>query len=148
MTSKPVALLLADLGVTKTHSRPQVSHDHPYAEAQVNTLKDRPNFPERFGRLEDARAFCQPCFGWYNTEHRHSGIGRLTPERVPDGQAPQVMEGRANTLQAAFDAPPDRFKGKKPPPIPLPEAVWINRPTEVPQKAEAERMASLPSLLS
>jgi putative transposase len=120
MTSKPVALLLADLGVTKTHSRPQVSHDHPYAEAQFKTLKYRPNFPERFGSLEDARAFCQPFFGWYNTEHRHSGIGMLTPAMVHDGRAPQVMEGRAKTLQAAFEAHPERFKGKKPAPLPLP----------------------------
>jgi putative transposase len=143
MTSKPVALLLADLGVTKTHSRPQVSHDHPYSEAQCKTRKYRPNFPERFGSLEDARAFCQPFFGWYNTAHRHSGIGMLTPARVHDGRASQVMEGRATTLQAAFEAHPERFKGKKPAPRSLPEAVWINRPMEVPQGAEAESMASL-----
>lgn len=143
MTSKPVALLLADLGVTKTHSRPQVSNDNPYSEAQFKTLKYRPNFPERFGSLEDARAFCQPFFCWYNTEHRHSGIGMLTPEMVHDERAPQVMEGRAKTLQAAFDAHPERFKGKKPAPIPLPEAVWINRPAKVPQGTEAESMASL-----
>jgi putative transposase len=143
MTSKPVALLLADLGVTKTHSRPQVSNDNPYSEAQFKTLKYRPNFPERFGSLEDARAFCQPFFGWYNTEHRHSGIGMLTPAMVHDGRAPQVVEGRAKTLQAAFEAHPERFKGKKPAPLSLPEAVWINRPLEVPQGAEAESMASL-----
>jgi putative transposase len=144
MTSKPVALLLADLGVTKTQSRPQVSHDNPSSEAQFKTRTDRPNVPERFGSLEDARAFCQPFFDWYNTEHRHSGIGMLTPEMVHAGRAPQVMEGRAKTLQAAFDAHPARFKGKKPAPIPLPEAVWINRPTKAPQGTEAESIASLP----
>jgi putative transposase len=132
MTSKPVALLLADLGVTKTHSRPQVSNDNPYSEAQFKTLKYRPNFPERFGSLEDARAFCQPFFGWYNTEHRHSGIGMLTPAMVHDGRAPQVMEGRAQTLQAAFEAHPERFKGKQPALLSLPEAVWINQPMKVP----------------
>lgn len=143
MTSKPVALLLADLGVTKTQSRPQGSNDHPYSEAQFKTLKYRPNFPERCGSLEDARAFCQPCFGWYNTEPRHSGLGRLTPAMGHDGRAPQVMEGRAKTLQAAFEAHPERFKGKQPAPLSLPEAVWMNRPLEVPQGAEAQSMASL-----
>jgi putative transposase len=80
MTSKPVALWLVDLGVTKTHRRPQVSHDHPYSDAPFKTLTYRPNFSERFGSLEDARAFCQPFFGWYNTAHRHACIGMLTPE--------------------------------------------------------------------
>jgi putative transposase len=143
MTSKPVALWLADLGVTKTHSRPQMSHDHPSSAAPFNTLKYRPHLPARCGRLEDARAFCQPCFGWYNTEPRHAGIGRLTPALVHDGRAPQVVEGRAKTLQVAFEAHPERFKGKKPAPLSWPEAVWMNRPLEVPQGAEAESMASL-----
>ena len=75
MASKPVALLLADLGVTKSHSRPHVSNDNPYSEAQFKTLKYRPDFPERFGALEDARAFCRGFFSWYNHDHRHSGIG-------------------------------------------------------------------------
>ena len=148
MTSKPVALLLADLGVTKTQSRPQVSHDHPYAQAPFKTLKYRPNFPERFGSLEDARAFCQPFCGWYNTAPRHSGIGMLPPAMVPDGRASPVMAGRATTLQAACEAHPERFKGQKPAPLSLPDAVWMNRPMEVPQGAEAERMASLPSSLN
>ena len=143
MTSKPVALLLADLGVTKTPSRPPVSHDHPYSEAQFNTLKYRPDFPERFGSLEDARAFCQPFFSWYNVAHRHAGIGMLTPAMVHAGRAPQVIEDRAKTLQAAFAAHPERFKGKTPAPLSLPEAVWINRPREVPHGAEAESMTSL-----
>jgi putative transposase len=148
MTSTPVALWLADLGVTKPHSRPPVSHDHPSSEAQVNTLTYRPNVPERFGRLEEARALCQPFFGWDNTEPRHSGIGMRTPAMVHDGRAPQVVEGRAKTLQAAFEAHPERFKGKKPAPLSWPEAVWIHRPLEVPQGAEAESMASLQSFLN
>ena len=83
MTSKPVALLLADLGVTKTHSRPHVSNDNPFSEAQFKTLKYRPAFPERFGSIQDARAFCHVFFPWYNTEHHHSGLGLLTPARRP-----------------------------------------------------------------
>jgi putative transposase len=142
MTSTPVALVLADLGVTKTHRRPQVSHDHPYAEAQFKTLTYRPNVPQRCGSLEGARALCQPCFGWYNREQRHSGIGMFTPARVHDGRAPQVMEGRAKTLQAACEAHPERFNGKKPAPLPLPGAVWINRPTGVSPATEAESVAS------
>ena len=131
MTSKPGALLFADLGVTKTHSRPQVSNDNPYSEAQFKTLTYRPDFPERFGSIEHAREFCQPCFYWYHTEHRHSGIGMLTPEMVHYGHAAQILEARANTLQAAFEVHPERFKGKKPKPAPLPGAAWINRPMEV-----------------
>jgi putative transposase len=141
MTSNPVALWLADLGVTKPHSRPQVSHDHPYAEAQFTPLKYRPDVPERFGRLEEARAVCQPFFSWSNTAPRHSGIGMLTPEMVHDGRAPPVMAARAQTLQAAFEAHPARFKGKKPAPAPLPRAVWMNQPVAGP---EAKSVASLP----
>ena len=133
MTSKPVALLLADLGVTKTHSRPQVSPEKPYAEAQFKTLKYRPDFPERLGSLEAARACCQPCFRWYHTAHQQAGLGMLTLEMVHDGRAPQVMAARAQTLQAAFDAHPERFKGKKPEPASLPKAVWINPPVAGPE---------------
>jgi putative transposase len=75
MTSKSVALLLADLGVTKSHSRPKVSNDNPYSESQVKTLKHHPTFPDRIGSIQDARSFCQGFFGWYNFEHRHSRIG-------------------------------------------------------------------------
>jgi putative transposase len=140
MTSTPVALWLADLGVTKTHSRPQVSHDHPYAEAQVKTLQYRPYCPERCGRRAEARALCQPFFRWDNTEHRHAGIGMLTPEMVDDGRTPQMMAARAHTWQAAFEAHPERFKGKKPEPTPLSRAVWMNQPVAGP---EAQSVASL-----
>jgi putative transposase len=128
MTSKPVAFLLADLGVTKTHSRPHTSDDNPYSEAQFKTLKYRPDFPERFGAIEDARSFCQDFFPWYNTEHRHTGIGLLTPEVVHYGVADEVRAARAAVLQAAYAAHPERFVRKMPVPPALPEAAWINKP--------------------
>ena len=130
MKSKAVALLLSDLGITKTHSRPHVSNDNPFSEAQFKTLKYRPEFPERFGSLEDSRAFCRPFFCWYNTEHRHSGIAFLTPQAVHYGRAPQILETRSATLDAAFKAHPERFKGRRPSPKSLPKAVWINPPSD------------------
>src|SRR5881394_1391376 len=102
MTSKPVAFLLADLGVTKTHSRPHVSNDNPYSEAQFKTLKYRPGFPDRFGSIQDARAFCQQFFSWYNAEHRHSGIGLLAPEVVHYGQAQDTYDARTQVLATAY----------------------------------------------
>lgn len=128
MKSKPVAFLLADLGVTKTHSRPHVSNDNPYSEAQFKTMKYRPEFPDRFGSIEDARAFCQAFFAWYNLEHRHSGIGLLTPEMVHYGRAEAVLASRQQTLSAAYQAHPERFVRAAPTPPELPQAVWINPP--------------------
>ena len=128
MTSKPVAFLLADLGVTKTHSRPHVSNDNPYSEAQFKTLKYRPGFPDRFGSIHDARAFCQQFFGWYNREHRHSGIAMMTPEAVHYGHADKLHQARAQVLAAAYAAHPERFVRRPPTPKPLPTAVWINPP--------------------
>jgi putative transposase len=130
MTSKPVAMLLADLGVTRSHSRPHVSNDNPYSESQFKTLKHHPTFPERFGCIQDTRAFCQRFFGWYNFEHRHSGIGLLTPADVHYGRADQVITARAAVLDAAYAAHPERFVGKQPQPPRLPEAVWINKPID------------------
>jgi putative transposase len=130
MTSKPVALLLADLGVTKSHSRPKVSNDNPYSESQFKTLKHHPTFPDRFGSLEDARAFCQGFFGWYNFQHRHAGIGLLTPADVHYGRAAQITVARAAVLDAAYAAHPERFVGKPPQPPRLPEVVWINKPLD------------------
>ena len=130
MTSKPVAMLLADLGVTKSHSRPHVSNDNPYSESQFKTLKHHPTFPERFGCIQDARAFCQRFFGWYNFEHRHSGIALLTPADVHYGRADQVITARATVLDDAFARHPERFVGKPPQPPRLPEAVWINKPLD------------------
>jgi len=129
MKSKVVAHLLADLGITKTHSRPHVSNDNPYSESQFKTLKYCPAFPARFGSIQDARAFCQPFFNWYNKEHRHSGIALMTPEQVHYGLNKQVFDFRLKVLLKAFRRNPMRFKGKVPKPYDLPEAVWINRPS-------------------
>ncbi len=130
MRSKPVAALLVDLDVTKTHSRPHVSDDNPYSESNFKTLKYRPDFPERFGSLEDARAHCQQFFGWYNGVHRHSGIGYMTPHTVHHGHAQALNRERATTLDVAFQAHPNRFKGKPPLPPILPTAAWINPPKQ------------------
>lgn len=129
MKSKPVALLLADLGVTKSHSRPSVSNDNPYSESQFKTMKYRPEFPERFGSLQDTRAFGHTFFPWYNTEHYHSGIGFLTPEDVHYGRAPRIIAARQAALLAAYETHPERFKGRIPKPMPLPREVWINKPS-------------------
>ena len=128
MKSKPVALLLSDLGITKTHSRPHVSDDNPFSESQFKTLKYRPGFPDRFGSIQDARAFCQDFFPWYNTEHRHTGIGLLTPEMVHYGKAEAVIGQRCIVLSSAFNAHPERFVRGLPVPPVLPEAAWINKP--------------------
>mgnify|MGYP001571114740 FL=1 len=128
MTSKCLAQLFADLGVTKTHSRPYTSDDNPFSEAHFKTLKYRPDFPARFGCLEDARAHCRAFFDWYNQEHRHAGIAFMTPAAVHAGQVAAILETRSRTLEAAFDANPARFKGRCPTPQQPPEAVWINPP--------------------
>ena len=130
MASKPVALLLADLGVTKSHSRPHVSNDNPYSEAQFKTLKYRPDFPRQFGSQEDARSFCQQFFAWYNGEHRHSGIGFHTPADLHYGRATQLRERRADVLAEAYAAHPERFVRKHPEPPRLPGVAWINRPLQ------------------
>jgi putative transposase len=138
MTSKPVAFLMADLGVTKTHSRPYVSDDNPYSESQFRTMKYRPEFPDRFGCIQDSRAFCQQFFQWYNHEHRHSGIGLLTPAMVHFGETQTVLAHRQVVLDAAYQAHPDRFVRRPPKPLPLPSEVWINRPLSSGQKTEKE----------
>jgi putative transposase len=129
MTSKPVALLLADLGVTKTHSRPYTSTDNPYSEAHFRTLKYRPGFPARFDSIEHARAFCREFFDWYNHQHRHSGIGLMTPAAVHYGRAKELHAGRARVLAAAYATTPERFVRGAPQPPTLPTAAWINKPT-------------------
>jgi putative transposase len=127
-TSKSFAILLADLGVTKTHSRPQVSNDNPFSEAQFKTLKYCPQYPERFGSLEHARQHCREFFDWYNNEHRHSGIGMLTPAAVHSGLGEAVLERRRVVLEAAYAQHPERFVHGTPRPAELPDAVWINKP--------------------
>ncbi len=142
MTSKPVAFLLADLGVTKTHSRPHVSNDNPYSESQFKTLKYRPGFPDRFASIEEARAFCQDFFRWYNAEHRHAGIGLLAPEVVHYGQAQDVYDARAQVLATAYTAHPERFVRQPPRPPELPTAAWINPPqptSDVPTASDETR---------
>ena len=128
MTSKTVALLLADLGVTKTHSRPYVSNDNPYSESQFKTMKYRPDYPDRFGSIQDARTWARAFFHWYNHEHHHTGLGLMTPVIVHYGQAQDVIEQRQQVLQAAYTANPERFVRGPPRPPALPTEVWINRP--------------------
>jgi putative transposase len=128
MTSKPVAFLLADLGVARSHNRPYTSTDNPYSEAQFKTLKYRPGFPARFDSIEHARAFCRSFFGWYNHHHRHSGIGLMTPATVHHGRAEAVHADRARVLDAAYAATPERFVRQPPKPPALPDAAWINKP--------------------
>ena len=128
MTSKGVSELLVDLGVLRSHSRPHVANDNPFSESQFKTLKYDPDFPHRFGSVPDARLFCRGFFAWYNREHRHMGIGLLTPEQVHRGWATDVIESRRRVLDAAFLAHPERFVRKPPAPPALPQIVWINRP--------------------
>jgi putative transposase len=131
MHSKSVALLLADLGVTKTHSRPYVPNDNPYSEAQFKTLKYRPDYPDRFGSIADARCWARYFFQWYNHEHRHTGLGLMTPATVHYGQAQTVYGQRQQVLHAAYAAHPERFVRGLPTPPELPTAVWINRPQTI-----------------
>lgn len=128
MMSKTVAQLLLDLGVTKTHSRPHVSNDNPYSEAQFKTLKYRPTYPDRFGSIQDARAWVRTFVAWYNHEHRHSGIGLLTPATVHCQQGEVVRTARQVVLDAAYATHPERFVRHAPVPPALPTAVWINPP--------------------
>jgi putative transposase len=131
MTSQPVALLLATLGVLPSHSRPHVSDDNPFSEAQFKTLKYRPDFPARFGSLEDSEGFCHRFFPWYNTEHRHVALGLMTPYDMHYGLAQAKWEQRATVLRAAYAAHPERFPRGIPLPPPLPTAAWINKPLDL-----------------
>jgi putative transposase len=144
MKSKAVAELLVDLGVIKTHSRPHVSDDNPFSEAQFKTLKYCPQFPERFGSLQDARTFCVDFFSWYNNEHQHTGIGLMTPHQVHYGLADQIYRSRVEVLKTAFEKNPQRFKGAVPRPPHLPQEVWINKPKdENSQKSELNLIDSV-----
>jgi len=136
MTAKTTAQLLADLGVHRSLSRPHVSDDNPFSEAQFKTVKYHPSFPGRFGSLEHTTAFCRSLFGWYHTEHRHAGIAMLTPQDVHYGRADEVLAARVAVLEAAYARHPERFVRRVPVPQPLPEEVWINppRPTSTPSE--------------
>jgi len=141
MTSKLVSQLLIDLDVSKTHSRPHVSNDNCYSEAQFKTLKYRPDFPDRFANLQIAKEFCVEFFDWYNVEHHHSGIAMLTPETMHYGKADEVIAKRQAVLDLQYAARPERFVNKAPKHPTLPKAVYINQPTEV----SKEQPASVPN---
>ena len=128
MKAKATALLLADLGVTKSHSRPYVSNDNPFSESHFKTLKYQPRFPKCFGCMADAKQFCREFFRWYNEAHHHVGLGLMTPNQVHYGQADAIHAARQITLNAAFAAHPERFVKKPPTPPNKPNAVWINPP--------------------
>ena len=128
MTSKPVAQLLVDLGVDRSHSRPHVSNDNPYSEAAFKTLKYCPAFPDTFGSLQDARAFCTTFFNYYNERHYHSGIALLTPATVHYGHTDTVQTARAVTLDVAWAEHPERFS-RRPRPLKMPASAWINDPS-------------------
>lgn len=128
MTSQTVAQLLAALGVVKSHSRPQVSNDNPFSESQFKTLKYRPEFPQRFASYNHGLTFCREFFPWYNQEHRHWGLGLLTPATVHSGHSDQALAARQKTLSAAYAATPERFVRREPRPLRLPDTVWINPP--------------------
>ena len=128
MTSKPVALLLADLGILKSLSRPHVSNDNPFSEAQFKTLKYRPEFPDRFGCVQDARGVSGDLLNWYNREHHHSGLGYLTPYEVHYGLAEARLAQRAIVVKAAYQAHPERFARGTPRLQQVPTEVWINKP--------------------
>ena len=132
MASKPVAFLLADLGITKSHSRPHTSNDNPYSEAQFKTMKYRPEFPDRFNSIEQARTFCRDFFRWYNDEHRHSRIGLLTPAAVHHGMVDEITERRAEVLAAAYASHPERFVRGRPRLLAVSQNVWINQPDDTP----------------
>lgn len=157
MISKPVALLMADLAITKTHSRPHVSNDNPFSESQFKTLKYRPDYPARFGCLADARCWGQVFFHWYNHEHHHTGLGLLTPATVHHGHTAIVLGVRQAVLQQAYAIHPERFVKGTPAPLEPPTAVWINPPKEsgndpavleVPAAAEEVRSWSHPAELA
>jgi putative transposase len=144
MRAKTTAELLVDLGVAASYSRPRVSNDNPFSEAQFKTLKYRPDFPERFDGIEHARAHLREFFGWYNDEHRHSGIGFMTPASLHFGQAAVLQQQRASVLAAAYRSHPERFKGKHPTPPALPTIVGINLPQ--PQPTETTHDLTAPAL--
>jgi putative transposase len=131
MKAKATALMLADLGVTKSHSRPYTSNDNPFSESHFKTMKYQPQFPKRFGCIQDAKAFCRAFFDWYNRNHHHLGIGLMTPDQVHYGQTDDVHAARQKTLNTAFRSNPERFVNKSPIPPEKPVAVWINPPTRL-----------------
>jgi putative transposase len=137
MRSKLVAELFTDLGIAASHSRPRVSNDNPFSEAQFRTFKYRPEFPDRFGSIQDARAICHALFGWYNDAHHHSGLRYLTPAAVHYGRAATILDARQRTRVAAYATHPERFVQGPPRLETLPTAVWINPPVKKPTRQDA-----------
>jgi hypothetical protein len=129
MRAKATALLLADLGVTKSHSRPHTSNDNPFSESHFKTMKHQPQFPQQFGRIQDAKIFCRCFLDWYNRDHHHAGIGLMTPDQMHYGLADQVHAARQVTLDGAFSRNPERFVRKESEPPAKPIATWINPPS-------------------
>jgi hypothetical protein len=142
MKAKATALLLADLGITRSHSRPHTSNDNPFSESHFKTLKYQPLFPQRFGCIEDAKIFCRSFFDWYNQAHHHAGIGLMTPDQVHYGQADAVYDARQQTLERVFLANPNRFVNSKPKPPQKPIAAWINPPPKPTKHAAASAEGS------
>ena len=128
MTAKPIAVLMSDLGIAKSHSRPHVPDDNPYSEAQFRTLKYCPTYPDRFGSLQDARQWSQNFFTWYNQQHHHTALALLTPSDVHYGRADEKLAQRQVVLQQAYQTHPERFVKGRPTPAQVPDAVWINPP--------------------
>jgi len=128
MKAKATAFLLADLGVTRSHSRPHTSNDNPFSEIHFKTLKDQPSFPRCFGCIEDGKQFCRAFFGWYNQAHHRAGLGLTTPDQVHYGQINKIHAARQIVLDQAFNDHPERFVNKPPTPPAKPTAVWINPP--------------------
>lgn len=147
MTSKAVAMLMSDLGITKSLSRPHVSNDNPFSESQFKTIKYCPTFPDRFGSMQDARAFCTRLLEWYNNEHYHSGIALMTPAMVHYGHAKGINRKRQNVLKQAYKEHPERFVRGQPKVLDLPDAVWINQPTQA-KVPDAETAPSVVAQLS
>lgn len=140
MIAKSMALLMADLGVTKSHSRPHVSDDNPFSEAQFRTMKYRPDYPKRFGSQPDARLWARHFFEWYNNEHHHSSIGLMTPAEVHHGLAKEITRRRQNVLQEAYEKNPERFVKGIPTAPQLPDRVWINPPKKAPPQSAKDPM--------
>jgi putative transposase len=145
MTSKLVAELMLDLGVTRSHSRPSVSNDNPYSEAQFKTLKYSPSYPDRFASLAETQAWVTTFIDWYNTEHRHSGLGLLSPAIVHSGQAPAVSATRQQILDVAYAEHPERFVGGRPLAPSVPDTVWINPPVQQSSVAATATVAAVPT---
>ena len=138
MKAKTTGQLIADLGVTKSHSRPHVSDDNPFSESHFKTYKYRPGFPDRFGSQQHALSWSRVFFPWYNQDHRHSGIAMLTPEMVHRGWAEVILGQRHEVALAAYYAHPERFVNGPPRQVALPHAVWINPPPRPGDSTEGE----------